>query len=104
MMEIKKKKRGESHLRFIFQQIHKVAVMDRVAITAPPATTAMSQIGRPLWPPSWNSLSPLVKTDCSVVGEGVPFFGVETGSVMPPCFFVVFPVRLVLEGVVCIIT
>lgn len=78
--------------------------MDKVTITAPPATTAISQTGRPLLPTSWNSFSPSLKNDgCSVVGVTVvvPSLGVVTGTVIPPCFFsVVFLVGLLLESVV----
>lgn len=68
-----KKSHYQSHLFFILQHRQIIMVTERVAITAPPATTAMSQMGSLVFlPTSWDSFFPL-----SMIEES----GVVLGSV-----------------------
>lgn len=64
-------KNNQPHLFLIFQHNQIIAVIKSVAITAPPATTAMSQMGRLVFlPTSCDSFFPSSMTEGSDVVLG----------------------------------
>ena len=86
----------QSHLRFIRQHSQIIIVTQRVAMTAPPATTAISQIGSLVFLlTSWESFFPL----SMIEGSGVVLGSV--GIVTTSGITVVVIACVVLGIVVC---